>query len=85
MCMADSPFETGFKAGPNYCPKHPDFDMGHQMLSPFGFYRYSRRCEHCIVAVIAAIPTDEYLKEFSPDPKTIQLVLDVLEQKLGLN
>ena len=87
MWMADAPWDGGFKPAPNYCPSHPDFDMG-----AGSYNHYQRRCERCIVDVIRNIPKDTYLVDYLKrehsielDPNTIQVVLDVLEQKLGLH
>ena len=94
MCMADTQYtaEDLFKPGPNYCPSHPNFDMGTRALNPWGFYVFQRRCEHCIVDTIKSIcehcrdgnHRDNYGIDFDPDPKTVQLVLDILDQKLGI-
>lgn len=85
MCTAELDFDEIYKPGPNYCPKHPGFDMGFRGRSPMsGFIRYGRACQHCIVDAIKKMPTDEWLAVYKIDPATIQAVLDVLDQKFGL-
>ena len=87
MCMADLPFGGEFTPAPNYCPSHPDFDMGIGATDSYGFYGYRHKCPQCIVAAIKRIPQDfasGFLGLHAPDPKTIELVLDVLDQKFGL-
>ena len=92
MCMSELPFDGGFKAGPNYCSIHPNFDMGSGAYSPLtGFFRYQRRCERCIAATIQDLPKDAYLvdhlkreHDLTLDPNTIQVIMDVLDQKLGI-
>ena len=55
-----------------------------------GFGGYQRQCQHCIVAAIEKFPDDEWFVEcateagFVIDRNTIQLVLDMLNQKFGL-
>jgi hypothetical protein len=92
MCLGEMPL-GGYppKPAPNYCPRHPKFDMGRGRVDLYGFWRYDRRCEHCIVDVIRNIP--EFFSQHpyllnegvpQPDPNTIQIVLDVLDEKLGI-
>ena len=88
MCLGEMPI-GGYTPmpAPNYCPLHPKFDMGRGRWSGFGGYIFDRRCEHCIVETIRNIPKwyGEFLKEETqPDLNTIQIVLDVLDQKLGI-
>ena len=85
MCTAEVNFADIYKPGPNYCPAHPDFDMGSRGMSPMsGFINYRHVCPHCIVDTIKTIPTDQWLTDYKIDPGTIQVVLDVLDQKFGL-
>ena len=92
MCLANcGPLtpEDYFKPGPNYCSRHPTFDKGARGLGPLGFYTFQRHCDPCIVDTIKAINDGNhrynYCIDFDPDPKTVQLVLDILDQKLGIS
>ena len=94
MCMAECNFTDAeaFKPGPNYCPRHPSFDMGARSISYYRGYIYQRRCDYCIVDTVKSLldPKDKTVEYFKTacgitlDPVTIQTVLDVLDQKLGL-
>lgn len=88
MCLACSDIRPGdyFKAAPNYCSAHPDVNKGNRYLSPIGFYHYQYPCEKCILDCIKNLP--EYMAKYNPevavDANTIQVVLDALDQRLGI-
>ena len=89
MCLAESNFENLFRPGPNPCPIHPRFDRGNYTTSPMsGFGGYQRACQYCIVDAIKKLRDPEWVRlaaiDTPIDDKTIEVVLDVLDQKFGL-
>ena len=55
-------------------------------------YRYQRHCDSCIVEAIRKLldPTDHTVKYLAEEgiilhPETVQVVLDVLDQKFGIS
>lgn len=86
MCFAECDFsESYFKAAPNYCPVHPNVNRG-SMSKMYWGTGYQYPCEQCILDCIKGIP--DFMAKWNPeikiDPTTVQVVLDVLDQKLGI-
>jgi len=59
------------------CPQHPN--------------RMMRMCSTCVVETLKNLPNEQWLTDYlkrehdiTLDPNTIQVVLDVLDQKLGI-
>lgn len=89
--MADAFIDGVFQPAPNYCPYHPTVNRGNYTFGSSLFSTsYQFQCPRCIVEVIRSLSDDtRWPIEFHPDviidKATIQLVLDVLDQKLGLS
>ena len=68
-------------AGPHPCPFHPTFNQGRRRFNG----RFQFRCEHCVMDTIKDIPAmyaAHYSGSLPIDAHTIQVVLDVLYEKL---
>lgn len=89
MCWSEGLFLTVEEMNKiHYCPNHPTVSLG-KCSRPMPGYRYQYYCPQCIVNTIAAIPTQaddhpSWFNNIKMDSVTIQIVLDVLDQKLGL-
>lgn len=89
MCLSEAPFPTAEDfAKIRYCPKHPAVNLGRYRFTLFGL-QPEHVCSKCIRECIEAIPEQaaahpEWYGNQSIDPQTVQIVLDVLDQKLGI-
>jgi hypothetical protein len=86
MCFADSSFVSptpAERAEIHFCRVHPKESLGRRR---YGLYysAYEHACPRCLATTIADIPTHPEWFPVPVDPATIQLVLDVLYQKLGI-
>ena len=58
MCFAELSELDLFKNGPNYCPRHPEVDMGDRHVHPMGYFKYQLPCSQCAKDFAAHIPKD---------------------------
>lgn len=89
MCWSEAPIPTAEEiAKIHFCQKHPNVSLGRRHYIPFAS-AYEHYCMKCLANTIAAIPTQaaehpDWFGDNKVDPITIQIVLDTLDQKLGI-
>ena len=84
MCLAALPLPTAEEcARIHYCSVHPTIPLGRRSFNPFG-YGYQHFCPPCLANTIAAMPQHPEWFPIPIDLPTLQLVLDLLDQKWGI-